>query len=120
MGRLKRIFSQKFKASSLTEVIVATTILLIVFAISIVTLNNIMVSSLRKDTQSLATKIERLIYQYQNKQLKVPISYKEDNYVFIAQMIIQNDIKCIEFSIKDTNKDKTKTKIIIANTDEKK
>lgn len=119
MGRLKRKISKKLKASSLTEVIVATTILLIVFAIAIVTLNNIMVSSLQKDTHSVNTEIDRLIYQYQNKQLKVPISYQEDDYVIKIQNSNQNGIKCIIFSIKDTNKGKTCTKTIIANADEK-
>jgi type II secretory pathway pseudopilin PulG len=118
MGRLKKKISYKLKASSLTEVIVATTILLIVFAIALVTLNNMMVSSMRKDTQNLDTELEKFIYQYQNKQLKIPLSYQQEAYIVKIQKMIQNDIKCIEFSIKDTNKGKTKTKRIIANTNE--
>lgn len=118
MGRLKQKIYYKLKASSLTEVIVATTILLIVFAIALIALNNMMVSSMRKDTQSLDTEIEKLIYQYQNKQFKIPLSYQEDTYVIKVQKINQNDIKCIEFSIQDTNKDKTRTKRIIASPDE--
>lgn len=118
MGRLKKVIKQKLIASSLTEVIVATSILLIVFAITLVTLNNMMVSSMRKDTQSLDTEIEKLIYQYQNKQFKIPLSYQEDAYLIKVQKINQNDIKCIEFSIQDINIDKSRTKTIIKNTDE--
>ncbi|WP_405567963.1 hypothetical protein [Polaribacter sp. Asnod6-C07] len=103
------------KASSLTEIIVATSILLIVFAIAIVTLNNLMVSSIQKDTQNLDVKIEKLIYQYQNKQLEIPLSYQEGGYSIQIKNVILNDIKCIEFSIQDINKGKSKVKRIITN-----
>jgi hypothetical protein len=110
MGRLKKIFLVKFKASSLTEVIVATTILLVVFAISLVTLNNIMMSSVRKDSGAMETKIEKLMYQYQNKQLKVPVSYTDANFVISIQKIAQNELEFIEFSITNSISKKTVTK----------
>lgn len=114
MGGLKRIFKQKLKASSLTEVIVATTILLVVFAIALVTLSNIMMSSVQKDTQALDTQIEKLIYQYKNKQLKVPISYMEENLLIGIEKITQNEIECIDFSITHSITKKKSTKRIIA------
>lgn len=114
MGRLKRILKHQLKASSLTEVIVATTILLLVFAIALLTLNNIMVSSVQKDTQALDIQVEKLIYQYKNKQLKVPNSYAEDDYQIAIDKIKQNDIEWIDFSIMHSLNKKKSTKRIIA------
>lgn len=118
MGRLN-IFEQKLDASSLTEVIVATTILLVVFAIALVTLSNIMMSSVQKDTQVLDTQIEKLIYQYKNKQLKVPTSYEEDNLLIRIEKMTLNEIGCIDFSITNTVSKKKSTKRIIAIKNEK-
>ncbi|WP_405610870.1 hypothetical protein [Polaribacter sp. Asnod1-A03] len=111
MDELKKL---KLKASSLTEVIVATTLLLIVFAIALVTLSNVMMSSMHKNTQVLESQIEKLIYQYKNKQIKVPISYSEDELSIDIQKITQNEIECIEFSITHSLSKKKSTKRIIA------
>ena len=102
MARLKTIFNQKIKASSLTEVIIATTILLVVFAIALMTLNNIMTHTIQKDTQSMHTQIEKLIYQYKNEQLKIPKTYKEDGFLISIQKTNQNEIIFVEFSITNT------------------
>ena len=51
MGQLKKVFKEKLTASSLTEVIVATSILLLVFAIALFALNNLMTSTLQKDVK---------------------------------------------------------------------
>lgn len=118
MGRLKKTLNKKATASSLTEVIVATSILLIVFAIALLTLNNMMVSTLQKDTQSLDTEIEKLIYMYRNDHLKVPLSNKENMRIINVQKLNQKDIEFIEFSIEDTRKNKTRSKKIIAITHE--
>lgn len=110
MGGLKKLFYHKIKASSLTEVIVATTILLVVFAITLFTLNNMMMSSVRKDTQVMNTKIEKLVYQYRNKQLKVPVSFIEDEFLISIQKIQHNEIEFLEFSITHSIYKKTVTK----------
>ncbi|PQJ76530.1 hypothetical protein [Polaribacter glomeratus] len=118
MGRLKKRFQQKIVASSLTEVIVATSILLVVFAIALLTLNNLMVSTLQTDTQKLDTEIEILIYKYQNNQLKTPSSIQEGSSIIDVQRINKEDIDFVEFSIKDENSNKTKSKKIIAISNE--
>lgn len=101
MVGLKKRIRPTLKASSLTEVIVATTILLVVFGIALVTLNNIMMSTLKKDTAVLETRIEKLIYQYKNKQLKVPISYVEESILIQVTKQTHHNIKYLNFSITD-------------------
>ena len=110
MGRLKNVLFNKIKASSLTEVIVATTILLVVFAITLVTLNNNMTSSVQKDTGAMETKIEKLIYEYKNNQLTVPISYVEDNFIITIQKVTENKNQFVEFSIVNSISKKIVTK----------
>lgn len=110
MDQLKKITLKKLKASSLTEVIVATTILLVVFAISLVTLNNMMMSSVKKDTGVMETKIEKIIYQYQNNQLKIPISYTEDNFIISIEKQSQKELQFLEFSITNIINKKKVTK----------
>lgn len=117
MGRLKIFFLRKTGASSLTEVLVATTVLLVVFAIAIITLNNLMRSSVQKSTQVMDAKIEKLIYQYKNKQLKIPERYKEDNFLISIQQIKENQLAIVEFSITNISTKKHRVKKQIANAE---
>jgi hypothetical protein len=83
---------------------------LVVFAIALLTLNNIMMSSVKKDTQKMDTKIEKLIYQYKNKQIKIPYSNKEGDFLISIQKINQNKLQFIEFTITNTIQKKSTTK----------
>jgi type II secretory pathway pseudopilin PulG len=107
MELLKTIFRKKIRASSLTEVLIATTILLVVFAIALTTLNNIMIGTVQKDTQQMHTQVEKLIYQYKNEQLKIPSAYKEDNFILSVQKITQNKIAFVVFSVTNTETKKS-------------
>lgn len=92
------------------EVIVATAILLTVFAIAIFTLNNILLSSVQKETQSMETQLEKLRYQYTNQQLKIPISYREDEFLIAVQKMNQNKQQFVVFSITNSKTNKCVTK----------
>ena len=92
------------------EVIVATTILLTVFAIAIITLNNLLLSSVQKETQSMETQLEKLRYQYTNQQLKIPISYREDEFIIAVQKMNQNNQQFVVFSITNSKTNKSVTK----------
>ena len=92
------------------EVIVATTILLTVFAIAIFTLNNILLSSVQKESQSMETQLEKLRYQYTNQQLKIPISYREDEFIIEVQKMNQNKQQFVVFSITNSKTNKSVTK----------
>lgn len=82
------VILKKIKAASLTEVLVATTIILLVFGIAIATLNNILQSSTHQNIQGITTQLHKLQYQYKNHQIKTPyysqykdwsISIQKDN-----------------------------------------
>jgi len=114
MVGLKKRIRPTLKASSLTEVIVATSILLVVFGIALVTLHNIMMSSLKKETAALETRIEKLIYQYKNKQLKVPTSYTEEGFLIRVVNNTYNKMKYLDFSVTQVITKKNKNKRIMA------
>ena len=99
MGRLTILIAKKLNASSLTEVIVATSILLIVFAIAIATLNNIMVSSIKNNTQRLETKLEQFVYEYKNNPVKIPATLKEGDFVYKIQKMKESSLRLVVFSI---------------------
>lgn len=107
MELLKTIFRKKIRASSLTEVLIATTILLVVFAIALTILNNIMIGTVQKDTQQMHTQVEKLIYQYKNEQLKIPSAYKEGNFLISIQKITESKITFVEFSVTNTETKKS-------------
>ncbi|QTE21147.1 hypothetical protein [Polaribacter cellanae] len=115
MAQLKGCFGKRVIASSLTEVIVATSILLLVFGIAVITLNNIMVNTVQNDTQNLETKIEKMMYQYNNNQLKIPSTYKDKDELVSIEKIKIDGVFFIEFSIKNAGIKKEITKRIFAN-----
>lgn len=73
---LKKLFFKKVKASSLTEVLVASVLILIVFGIAVVTLDSTLQSSINKNTQEIETELHELQYLYINGKIKLP--YKDE------------------------------------------
>jgi len=99
MGRLKKIIKVPLNASSLTEVIVATSVLLIVFTIAMATLNNVMLTTVKKDTQRIEMKMEQFIYDFRNNPKKIPLEIIENELIYSIQRVEQEEIKLLEFSI---------------------
>lgn len=77
---LKNIIYKKLNASSLTEVLVATVLLLLVFGIAMTTLNNVLYGSITRNTHKIETTLNQLVYQYQHKQIKVPLNMEQGQW----------------------------------------
>lgn len=101
MGTISNFIQKKLRASSLTEVIAATTILLLVFGIAIATLNNLMVTSVRNDTHSLEIKLEKFVYQFKNNPVQIPFIRQEGNFVYTLHKKEKEGIGFLEFTISD-------------------
>ena len=95
-------FYKTIKTSSLTEVMVATTILLVVFGIALGTLSNLMMQMAQKDTQYMNAKLEKLIYFHSHQQRTIPTSYTEGTLSISIQKNPQKKGAMITFSITDT------------------
>jgi len=115
MGAIKKTFLKRIVASSLTEVLVATVLLMLVFGIALATLNTILTSSNHGDTHKIETKIQQLIYQYKNKGIQIPLNYKEENLTITIKKIKQNTIDFVAFRVVDNTTKKERDQKIIDN-----
>lgn len=66
----------KVKASSLMETLVATVLIVIIFMVSSMVLNNIISTNIKNNTDSVETRLSRLEYEYRNNGFQLP--YQED------------------------------------------
>lgn len=73
---LKKLLFKKVKASSLTEVLVASVLILVVFGIAVITLDTTLQSSVNKNTQQIETELYELQYLY--KYQKITLPYRDD------------------------------------------
>lgn len=67
MGVLKKV-----KASSIVETLVATVIIVILFAIASLTLNTMFIASAKGNTDAIETQLRILEYKYINGQIETP------------------------------------------------
>lgn len=116
MGRLNRytIF-RRIKASSITETIVATTIISIVFAIAILSLNNILQNVIESDTSVIERKINEFIYKSKYQKVSTPDSFEEGDWIVNLVKEDQNNVPIIEIEAFNRKTKKTLTKSIIYN-----
>ncbi len=115
--------SSKLKASTLVEVLVASVLILIVFAIASMSLSNIFKSTLKSNTHTIDTHLNKLQYQYQYG--KIVAKYQEEfqdwNITITQQTINTINYSIIEAIQKNptTNKTKNKKRVLKKIIDEK-
>lgn len=94
----------KLKASTIVETLIASIIIIIVFSIASLTLNNVFKTTIKKDTTLVQFRLNKLSYLLQNNKLHVP--YFEE-------------YKGWNISIKSSNNDHKERVIILAKKDSK-
>lgn len=70
------VILKKVKASTLMETLVATVLIIVVFMIASMTLNNLFASSIKNDTRGIDAHLNELQYLYLNEKLTLP--YHDD------------------------------------------
>ena len=98
---LKKFFSIKLKASSLTEVLVATVIILIVFGIATATLNTVFTQSVKNKSFFITTELDQLQYEYQYEKLKLPLIYEEGEWQISVLEVKDNNKRIVFFEGKN-------------------
>ncbi len=73
---LRKQKSRKVKSATLIESLVASVIIIIIFTIASLTLNNVFESSIKNNTNRVRNRINELNYLYINDKVKSP--YQED------------------------------------------
>ena len=109
-GKLKLRLIKRLDASSLTETIVATTIILIVFAMATATLNNILGNSIEKDTAAIEGFLNEYRYTYKHKKPKLPETIEHGDWLIEVQheKVAKIELVLIEATHKRTHKKITK------------
>ncbi|NAS32032.1 hypothetical protein GTQ40_13685 [Flavobacteriaceae bacterium R38] len=69
------VILKKIKGSSLIETMIATVLIVIIFMVASLTLNNLFNNTIKYNTIDIETYVNKLEYQYQHQSLKLP--YKE-------------------------------------------
>lgn len=121
MGILKTIqtyTTKKVNASSLTEVLVATTLILLVFAIAIATLNNILTSITKHSTTAIETELIELQYQYIHNNIQLPFYTESNEWQIQVMSQIENNHKYVLFEAINKESKKKCIKKIIAIEDQ--
>ena len=97
MALLSKLYTTKLKASSLTEVLVATVIILLIFAIAMATIDNVLFNSVKNKTHFIETELNQLVYEYKNGKIKLPYSSEEKNWFINSIITTENNTSIIIF-----------------------
>lgn len=108
--------TSKQKASSLMEVIVASVIIVVIFGIVTLTLNNIIKNNYRTKTDQINNRLNKIIYLHQNGKISIPFKESFESWEIESNKSNQNNIPYLEFTAvhQKTKKEVTK-KVFYAN-----
>lgn len=108
MAILKTLHKKTLKGSSLTEVLIASVIILTVFGIAIATLDNVLFSSIKNKSSFIKTELNQLVYQYKHGALKLPYASEEEKWTITTIKTSENNIDIVIFQASNSE---TKQKI---------
>ena len=91
------LFQKKLKASSLVETLVATVIIVLMFAVASLTLNNVFKNSIQNNTDAIDNQLNYLVYQYKNEQINIPYTDEFKDWEISIQKTEERDEKYISF-----------------------
>ncbi|WP_440881311.1 hypothetical protein [Tenacibaculum sp. C7A-26P2] len=108
------VILKKIKASSLNEVIIATVIIVLVFAIAVAILNNILINIAHKREGIIDKEMNELIYSYSNGELKLPYHEESEDLSIQCIKLKSNEIPAIRLRILNKkNKKVVERKILV-------
>ncbi|WP_117885637.1 type IV pilus modification PilV family protein [Aureibaculum luteum] len=113
---LKRRIHKKLKASTLVEVLVASVIIILIFAIASMTLNNVFQSSIQGNTHRIDTHLNKLKYLYEHDKISNDYQDSFKDYDITFSKLVENDqayvlIEAVQKT--ESESDDFKKKIII-------
>lgn len=103
---------RKLQASTLMETLVATVLIVVVFMVASMILNNLFLSTMHNQNKEIKTHLNELQYLYKNNQLTLP-HYEEVGEWHISITTFQaRESTIIEFGAKNLNTEQSYTKEI--------
>jgi len=109
MVGVKRVFRIRLKGSSLVETLMATIIIMIVFAIAMLSIGNVLENSVKNSTSDIDTELNKLTYLYENGLIKVPDAQDYKAWKIEIQKVKEGEINYVVF--KGTHKQNNKERI---------
>lgn len=85
------------------ETLVATVMIVIIFMIASMILNNLFSNTIKNNTRAIDAHINELQYQYLNGKLKIPFSDDYNEWQISVTLFKSNDISHVEFEGKNSN-----------------
>ena len=64
---------KRLKAASLMETLIATILIMVIFMLSSLILNNLFSNAIKKDKRAITAELNKLEYLYLNNQLQTPL-----------------------------------------------
>ncbi len=98
---------KKIKASTLMETLVATVLIVIVFMVSSMLLNNLFSNSIKGKTHPVQERIYELQYQYANKGLELPYFDELDGWQISVEKRENTGVAIVTFSAEKQGLDKS-------------
>lgn len=78
---------KRIKGSTLMETLVATMLIMIIFMLASMILNNLFSSSVNNNTRAISAKLNELEYLYENEKLVVPYYDDYNNWTISVETI---------------------------------
>jgi len=109
MGILKK----KLKATTLMETLVATSIIIIVFVIASLILNNTFRNIMKRDAFAVENRSNQLHYFYINNRLEIPYSESFEKYEVSIEQEEIDKVSYLKITIQDSMSQKASIKYIL-------
>lgn len=109
------VILKKVNASTLMETLVASVLIVVIFMLSSMILNNLYSNTLKRDTRNIEARLDELYYRYNCRTLTIP--YQDDfmNWHISIFQVNDHDKAQIVFEAFNNSRKKTLTKTINEN-----
>ena len=78
---------KKIKASTLMETLIATILIMVIFVVSSLILNNLFSTSIKNNTRAITAKLNEIEYLYINDNISVPFYDDYENWMIALEEI---------------------------------
>ncbi|WP_340074217.1 hypothetical protein [Leptobacterium sp. I13] len=108
MALLKRI-----KAATLMETMFATVLIVIIFMIASLTLNNLFSNTINHNTEAVESYMNKLEYQYQHTKMKLPYTETYNSWNISINKTVTETVNWVEITAVNLNTHKKVTRKLV-------
>ena len=104
---------KKIKSATLVEAIVATVLIVIIFSVASLVLNNLIINTFNKNTHQIENRLNELIYDIENNVVKLPYKETYEGWRISVEEDNVNLVRMLNISAASTNNNKEITRKVI-------